>query len=225
MFFTACVVFSSCAVYAPNTVNVPGLSNKGELAGSIAGGNGLNIQGAYAVSSNIGIMVNYMNTQQLVETDNIKRDGSGNLLEGGIGYFYNTDSKLRLEIYGGYGAGKVDITKTDNNSRKFSTNANRIFLQPSVGMASKNFELFFTTRVANVNFSDVQSTYTKSDLDADNFNDIEDTRWLFVEPAFTLRAGIKNVKFQLQAGRSIKLNKEKLGHDPGLGSLGIFVKF
>jgi hypothetical protein len=226
IFFLSIIIFvSSCAVYAPNAVNVSGFNKKGQLAVSASVGNGVNVQGAYALTDNIGAMVNYMNITQIVETDNVKRDGSGNLLEAGIGYFKNTDDNVRMEIFAGFGQGSVNIAKTDNGTRNFSTNANRLFIQPSIGYASKNFEAFLSARVANVNFSNVNTTYTPGDLDADDFSNITEMGWFFLEPALTLRAGIKNIKLQLQIGRSIKMNSQELGHDSGLLNLGAFAKF
>ncbi|HMP31397.1 MAG TPA: hypothetical protein PKD85_17475 [Saprospiraceae bacterium] len=219
------IISSSCAVYAPNSLNVTGFSDRGQIALSANAGNGINLQAAYALTNNIGAMVNYMNTNQIVESDGVKRDGSGNLLEAGLGYFKNTKDNFRMEVFAGYGQGSVNITKTNADTRNFSTNANRLFLQPSIGYAHTNFEVFFSTRLANVNFNSINTTYTPQDLEADSFVKIDEQAWLFLEPAVTLRAGIRNVKLQLQVGRSIKLKSDKLGYDSGLVNIGAFAKF
>jgi hypothetical protein len=226
LFFLSVIFVSSCAVYTPNSLNVTGFNKKGQVSVNANAGNTANLQAAIAVSDNFGVMANLMSTSQVVDSDNIKRDGKGNLFEIGVGYFKNTDFKVRFEFFGGGGIGNVEIIKTNASvTRNFSTKANRFFLQPSLGFSGRNFEAFISTRLANVRFNNIETTYSTQDLIDDSFVDISNSNWMFIEPALTLRVGLKNIKFQMQVGRSIKLNTEKLGYDSGLLNFGIYTKF
>jgi hypothetical protein len=225
LYLLICVLLPSCAVYRPNTLNVPGHTKKKELTTSLTLGYGINLQGSYSVTSNIGIMANYIGFNESYQLLEFKGVGRSNMFEGGIGYFKNTDSNLRMEVYGGFGSGNVKLNISDPTYRNFSTDANRFFLQPSIGYAKKNFEVFFSTRLSNVNFYNVETDYSLDDLKREKLFNIENKNWQFAEPAITLRGGIKNIKIQAQIGRSFKFNSQKLAYRAEILSLGLFARF
>lgn len=133
------VAFCSCSVYSTNTVHLTGFEDKGQLAISGAAGYGINLQLAYAVTNNFGSMANYMNNTQTVKINEITKKGSGNLIELGASNFYKGDSKMKVEVLGGYGLGKIIVAKfIDIDSEKLSTNGHKIFLQPSIVYSTKN---------------------------------------------------------------------------------------
>ncbi len=221
------LIFNACSVYTPNSVHMPLFTEKGQVSAGVHANQGLNLQGAYAITDHVGVMANYMRVNNEVDTDETTREGNGNLTEIGLGYFTETGSKTVFELYGGAGIGDVDITKSipSGSSRTFYTKATRIFFQPSFGYVSPNFEIGLSGRMAFVNYRDIESSYTAEDLAADHFVDIDSPTWIFFEPALTIRGGIENLKVQLQVGKSFKLNKEELGFDSGMVGLGIVGKF
>ena len=229
----AAIIFciSSCSVYTPNVLNTPMLREKGDASISAHLGNGANLQASYALSNNIGLLTNFMAVNSEVDVDNgDNRKGKGSLYEIGLGYFSARPEKSGIfELYGGVGLGKVDIDKTifnaNNQVRTFEANATRFFIQPSIGSAGKIFEIALSSRFAFLKYNNVKTTYTIDDLEADNFVDIDDRSWMFIEPALTLRAGFPRFKAQLQIGRSIKLNNEELGYDPGFVNVGLVGRF
>lgn len=223
------VLFSiaSCSVYAPNTINAPMLKKKGELQIGAHAGNGLNLQAAYAASDHIGIMLNYMNIKNEVTTNEIVRDGGGSLLEAGLGYFSRFSDNNHFELFGGYGAGKVNITRENTllkQTRNFDANASRFFVQPGIGMAGKIFEVNLSSRVSFLKYNKLSTTYTADDLKADSFVNIDGRTWIFLEPALTIRVGFPRFKFQAQVGRSFKLTKDDLGYEKSLLGFGIVAR-
>src|SRR5690606_8042261 len=106
------VLFASCSnyYYAPNSHNVPLFKSKDEARVDIKGimgddfGGG-EIQGAYSLADNIGVVVNgiYGTGGSILNG----RRGSGYIGEVGVGYFNEVLPNLVAEIYGGAGVGSV----------------------------------------------------------------------------------------------------------------------
>lgn len=224
-FLTILCLITSCSIYSPNAINTPLHKKKGELSIGLHAGNGGNLQAAYAVGNHIGIMANAMSVNSEVTVNADVRKGTGNLIEGGLGYFSgNPNKKFCFEIYGGAGLGKVDIDKTFTNAnvtRNFTAKGTRFFIQPGIGSVGKIFEIGLSTRLSVVKYKDIKTTYTIDDLTVDNFVGADARTWLFLEPALTLRLGFKFAKLQLQIGRSIKFNKEALGYERGIINFGL----
>ena len=227
--FVFCIIIflciSSCQVYAPNTLNVSGFNRKGEVHASAHISNGLNIQTAYAITDKIGIMGNLLSNNSTIGTasnSTESRKGKANFGELGIGYFTTNESKSRFEMYGGIGLGKIGIGRSTNNAtpRRFEANGTRFFIQPSIGRRGKSFEIYLSTRASILKYNNVVTTYSVADLSGDKFIDIDKPTWIFLEPAVTMRFGFKSVKFQLQLGRSFKLNSEDLGYEQSIFGVG-----
>jgi hypothetical protein len=217
----------SCAVYSPNTLNTPNLKEKGDLHVGGHVGNGLNGQAAYAVTDHIGVMANYMHLKSKAESETSDdREGTGKLFETGLGYFIRCGESNVSEFYSGYGLGNVSITKTSpqNVIKTLKVNGSKFFIQPGWVYSKRFFEVGLNARMSFVKFSNLQTTYTKDDLQIDDFEDITTPTWIFLEPAVTIRAGLEKIKFQLQIGHSFKLNDKNLGYEAGLFSAGIVAK-
>ena len=92
-------IMTSCSPeYVPNMVNSPMLSNQGEFQASVATGtSNFDAQTAFAITDNIGIMVNgSFGNETNDSTDDYHKHA---FIEGGIGYFEKIGSKGRYEIY------------------------------------------------------------------------------------------------------------------------------
>jgi hypothetical protein len=199
--------FTSCRImYVPNSQNVPMLEEKGDLKVGITT---KDIQVAYGINNHLGIMANgYYNKNDwslLSGTYENKYLSTRSLVEGGLGYYTTLGDKGRFEVYGGAGYGHVNYnydllyndTLTESNS--FGINMLRTFIQPAIGTQSDNFGFSFSTRFAAVNFSGLDSTgYSEAELVSEGLNELEQNMFIFIEPAITLRVGVKYVQFQLQ---------------------------
>jgi hypothetical protein len=210
-------MLTSCyhVYYAPNTANVPLLSQKKEFrlnalysAGGLSEFSGGEVQLAYAVSDHWGIMVNGMSvgsTENVTELNFLAPDGShtesgkGNYLEAAGGYFQKLDPKGKWmgEIYSGIGLGSAenDYGYKDNSR----VNTTKFFVQPGIGYKTRNFEFGFSPKlsliswnVKNKNLSSGHNDYIKSELDFIGSR----KSFLAIEPAFIFRAGGESFKIQ-----------------------------
>jgi len=225
------IILSSCKImYIPNTQNVPMLEEKGDIKLEI--GN-KDLQLAYGVTDHLGIMVNgYYNKNEWSVTSGTLDNqylSTRSLIEGGVGYYTTMGESGRFEVYGGAGYGKVnyDYDLFDNGtlteSNTFGINMMRIFLQPAIGLQTDNIGFAFSTRLAGVNFSNIDTVgYSPTDLEAEGLHELEDDMFIFIEPALTLRFGIKYVQLQLQPYYNLQLagpesiNSRKFGFNMGL---------
>lgn len=203
------ILLSGCApLYIPNTVNTPLLSNKGEIQGAVyAGTSGFDPQLAYAITDNIGIMLNgsFENSESDTTDDYHKHQ----LFELGVGYYKKLSDKGRFEIFGGYGFGNINVyTENAIFNSVTDVNSNKFFIQPAFGLSSKIFDFGFASRFVFIKIHDDIVSYTRS----------------YIEPALTVRVGWKQVKFAYQIGYSIPFNKDAIiEYQPLMMSLGLHV--
>jgi opacity protein-like surface antigen len=217
-------------MYIPNSQNVPLLEEKGDIKLNI--GN-KDLQVSYGISDHLGIMANgYYNKNEwslTSETLDNQYLSKRLLIEGGLGYYTTFGENGRFEVYGGAGYGNVkyDYDLLDNGaliqSNTFGIDMMRIFLQPAIGLQTDNFGFAFSSRLVSVNFFNVDSIgYTQIELEEEGLNELEDNMFIFVEPALTLRFGIKYVQLQLQPYYNLQvsgpasINAKKLGFNLGL---------
>jgi hypothetical protein len=194
---------TSCSPeYIPNMVNSPMLSNQGEFQATVATGtSNFDAQTAFAITDNIGIMVNgsYGN-----ETNDSTDDFHKHLFfEGGLGYYDKIGTKGRYEIYGGFGTGKAE-GYYDNalvGSQITDANYNRFFIQPGIGMSTGIFDGSFSPRVVFV-----QMNPKGPNFETGNYN-------AFIEPVITSKIGYKYVKFIVQMGASFQLGDQELTYE------------
>lgn len=198
-------IMTGCSpLYVPNSRNSPMFRKAGEFQGSISFGNGLDVQGAVAVSNHIGIMANYSYADYYSSnyTTNSMEDEFHyhNFLEGGVGYFENQGSWC-YEIFAGYGKGEgsnYDSYVWWNNQNVRATGKyDRIFIQPAFGMNKKIFHMSIVPRISIVDFKEFSS-------DVSSFTIDESARFFF-EPAFLGRVNLMNNHLFLafQAGFSV----------------------
>ena len=225
------ISFASCKImYIPNTQNVPMMEEKGDI--KLVIGN-KDLQLAYGISDHVGIIANgYYNKNEwsvLSGTFDNQYVSKRSLIEGGLGYYSAFGENVRFEVYGGAGYGTVnyDYDLLDNGTlietNTFGVDMLRIFLQPAIGMQTDNFGLAFSTRLASVNFSKLDSLgYTQTELETEGLHELEDEMFMFVEPALTLRLGIKYVQLQLQPYYNLRvmgpssINAKEFGFNFGL---------
>lgn len=200
------VVLSSCApVYVPNLRNSPMFTSKGEFQGSVQIGNGIEAQGAVALSDHIGLIANYsyINNMEEIESNDYHRH---RLYEGGIGYFANSDEMI-FEFYSGYGKGEGSSYESFYFAGSQTIQATgmyeRYFFQPAFGFNKKAFHFSFASRFSVVNFLEFSNS-------AGTFQD-DRPSIVFFEPAAIGRFNMMNnhMFYTFQTGFSTAIGQEK----------------
>jgi hypothetical protein len=207
-------------VYVPNMQNVPLLQEKNEVRATLGVSN---FQGAYAVTNNIGVMINgqfrnggggpessFQWFQELAKTKSI---------EGGVGYFKPFNGIGVFEIYGGGGIGSISFDEYENYLDKYSAATSRFFIQPSVGISNKYLDIAFSLRFVSLKFYNADTSeyvYGSSSFNNEenvDLNELDKHDYTFIEPALTCRFGWKYVKFHLQAVFPNQLNNAPINYN------------
>lgn len=186
--------YACVPAYIPNVIATPLLSEKDEIVVSANYGfSGFDPQVAYAVTDQIGIVVNgsFRNSGDDFSTDFYKHAFG----EIGAGYFSSIGKYGRFEVYGGAGGGLINA-EFDNNL--FVSYADvryaRWFMQPTIGMVTDVVEFGFSPRLVLVTMIQDQNRLVEP----------------FLEPAITFKLGYQYVKFVTQFGISFPLTQELL---------------
>lgn len=213
VFLTAIILlgFYGCApVYIPNVVNTPMLSNKGELQAAVYTGiSGFDPQFAYAITDNLGVMLNASFSSKT--NDTLNNFHKHQFVETGVGYFTKIGVSGRFETFGGIGYARLKSDYSNNLWISFSDlNSLRLFIQPSIGAATDFFDGSFSTRF-------VYLSLFQNNLNYNAF---------FIEPVITAKVGYKYVKAVFQLGFSFPVNSNELifSYQPFLFSIGIQAK-
>ncbi len=202
--FLFLIIYSSCSsgIYNPNSLNTPMLIQKNNTKLNLAvGTSGFDLQTAYAVTNQIGIMANGAITNYDAHysdfkllgishpTDEKHRETFGEL---GIGFFSKKDTATtwRWEIYGGYGEGKTIQTMQTDGTLVFQSPYQKYFFQPALGNISGEFEFIWAFRYSYLTLGEI-----------DWIGNVSNRRTIatnVLEPSFTARRGWKNIKFFYQ---------------------------
>jgi hypothetical protein len=223
LILSALFLLSSCSryYYVADTQNIPLFREKNEyrLSGAFGFGDeskAIEVQSAYSISDNIGVMANLMHAWG---GDIQGKDyGRGTCIDGGIGYFKPIKNYGVFEIYGGLGGcvqhheytglrynsvtGSI-YTEYDGNSRVASM---KLFLQPSFGVTYSVFDFILSTRISSISFMSLENNVFGNTYDFDELNSLSEHGQFFIEPAGTLRGGWDNFKLQGQASYIWHLN-------------------
>jgi len=237
------VIFCSCShyYYVPNVQNVPLFREKNEYRISGTSGLGtetscLEVQGAYSVTGNLGIMTNFMSAKGI--DNNEESWAKGTYLDAAIGYYKPLHKSGVFEIYGGVGGSKQqhqyrsEIYDPGNpaynnlNAGTSDLSFIKIFVQPSIGMTFNGFDFAFSTRFNRLSFNKIVNQIDKlsNKYEFDKLYSTEQTKnYLFFEPALTIRGGWKNLKVQLQGATASYLNNDHYHFDQYHISIGLNV--
>ncbi|HLP75136.1 MAG TPA: hypothetical protein VK155_19695 [Bacteroidales bacterium] len=191
-------------------------------------------QGAYSVTSNFGIMTNFMSAKGIENSS--KSWAKGNYFDVAIGYYKPLRKSGVFEIYGGVGGSKQHhqymaenydpSNPLYNNSNAGTSNESfiKIFIQPSIGITFNWFDFAFSTRFNRLTFNNIENqidiTSNKPEFDKLFFTTQTKNFWFF-EPALTIRGGWKYFKIQLQGSTGSYLNNEHYQFDQFHISAGI----
>ena len=210
--------------YVPNTQNVPLLSSKGQTNLSVAGtGNQFELQGAHAISNNVGVMVNGAYFRDSGEEDQNGK-GSGVLGEAGLGYFTPVGENFIFETYGILGVGSVEnsfsLTEGTSNIGTLNASIFKAGIQPNFGFSSNFFSIAISSRIAVLNYSNIEGNLIfDGENQAEYLNNNKSN--VLLEPALTIRAGLERAKLQLQFCCSFNLSNKDFLQEKSVVTLGV----
>lgn len=191
-------VLNACSppVYLPNNLNTPLLQQRGELNATLQmSTGGLNVQGAFAATDQLAVMVNGAYNQ----TDTSSNDARHKFLEAGVGMYKRLGNIGITSMYGGYGHGET--TRNYTLEKQPYGRYHRYFVQSAIGLRTGAFEAGAAARMSIVNMYHYENSTTIYE---------DGTFDLFLEPALFMRLGWENVKFHSQLGLCIP------AQDPGI---------
>lgn len=202
--------------YAPNAHNVPLLKEKHETRLNLGMTTtedltGPDLQAAYAVGKNIGIIAN--GTYLKGGSEGSNWEGHGYQAEIGSGYFKPVGRFCVAEIYGGAGFAKITNQRYED---PFSLKFIKPFLQPAFGFNSTYFEVAFSPKIASVHYDEPFILEYELLTDANGnimvdqngqaaYKILKERQTFFdFEPGLTIRGGWKYTKLQIQAVKSFQ---------------------
>ena len=212
----AVLLMSGCSpiYYAPNTLNVPMIREKGEgvISAHIGDHGSRNFQGAYSPKENWAVIADGFWAK---EGSTLK--GSGHLFTGGAGYYRAVHPHLMWDTYGILGFGGVE---NSYSQRDVSSSFVRYGIQPSFGFQSRYFDASLATRIVGLRY------FHTSGSDPVEVQYLKDagTQFLF-EPAVTVRGGYDFLKAQFQVGRSYNKTNSNFKQEDNIVSVGVVVTF
>lgn len=234
-FFT--VLLSSCThyYYAPSVQNVPLFREKNEYRFAVVSGEGeefssTEFQTAYSVTNNIACMANLMSENGGSDTTN--NWAKGIYIDGAIGYYKPLGKFGVMEIYGGVGSSNQHHqygNKKDNNGSSDLT-FTKLFLQPSIGLTFKLFDITLSTRICRLDFNKINYQVATNNSDSHEVdiigNEVDfiannNTSYLF-ESAFTIRGGWKYTKVQFLFLATNNFTNPNLPFEKSNFSIGIY---
>lgn len=225
------ILSSGCSsLYMPNVPNTPMLSQQGELhaSGNISLRGNASLNTAYAMSDNIGVILN----GAFINRDRENRDYRQNMLEIGGGYFttFGPDNNRILEIYGGFGKGKSERIYDLNSAGEVSYDRQEMrftkgFLQ--VNYSSKkerNLRLFGKKFPLNYGTAIRGSYVNMKEFKLNNIDQPKEDN-IFIEPIFFTRMRLSDaVQLQYTTGSNFGLkNRKYLTAGNSVFSLGFVV--
>ncbi len=196
------VLFASCSPeYIPNMVNSPMFSNAGEFQATVATGtSNFDAQAGYAITDHIAVIANGSYADQTNDTTDEFHKHL--IVEGGLGYYQKINSAARMEVFGGYGVGKIETLEDYGMGLDpVDVQFNRIFLQPAIGASTDFFDGSFAARFAMVQ------------MVPENAQTISKSWNAFIEPVITAKMGYKYVKAVIQFGYSFPTNEERIDYN------------
>lgn len=224
-------ILSACSpkYYSPDTQNVPLISTKSEKNLTFSGnGNMIEFQGAMGVSDNIAIKAN--GSFFIPADEDNGNGGSGRIIEVGGGYYTPINQNFVFETYGIVGFGSVknhfesDGSTNPQTLGDLSANVVRYGIQPNFGFKSKNFEAAISSRIVNLNYSNIKGDLKYQNNDQIAYLESNKSNFL-IEPALTLRAGFEKLKFQAQVGHSFNLSNNDFRQDRDYVTVGLNYRF
>lgn len=215
--------------YSPNTQNVLLPAASGDVTLSAhADGNRIEAQAAYAPTDALALQLNGGIFDRGDDEDE-EDGGSGRFLELGVGYVNPIGSNLAWELSGllGVGSLKNDFPSTleasPETTGKLEADLVRFGIQPAIGYRSPYFEAAISTRLLGLSYRNVSGSLIFGGEDQVQMLTDSPGTYFLAEPALTLRAGVENIKLQVQTARSFNLTEPDFRQDESMLTVGVVV--
>ena len=214
----------SPVVYKPNRIQVPELQKKGDLRiGGSIGFDGKNLQGAYALTDQLGIMVNAFTFEERSQYDNYLLGGASSI-EGGIGY-YKAPGPFIVENYATLAFGSLYARNRNPFTEPYTidrldANFFRLALQSSATLRTNIFSISAMWRLSQMHYYNASGNYPvypniiSEGLKTQNVH-------YFLEPGFQVSLGFKYFRCNAQWQYAMHLGKTWLPYEPYNYSLGM----
>jgi hypothetical protein len=256
------MILSSCYTprfaYSPTAHNVPVLTerNDSKLAFNYSTNadsrssddkysrnraNGYDVQGAYAITSHVGLQGSYFSRYEKT-ISNASNDNyfdssvisyNRHLFEFGAGYFtpIDTRQKIFFQVFGGVGFGKFDFTDNGKDinqniyHRFHNADITKFYLEPAI--IFRNTEVFaasLSTRFSLVNFRNIQTNYIQPEKEHFKLDSLDRYSSIFFEPAFVNSYGfnkLPGLRIEYQLGLSLLMSREILDYRRFNFSIGL----
>jgi len=216
------ILITGCSpsYYVPNSQNIPIMKSKGQANFGIGIKQSeytasYEFQGAYAITNHVAMQLN----ADLIYSADI--ESKGNMLEIGAGYYKKIAPDFVFETYGllYFGNLKIKDISTQNNYNDFSADIIRLGIQPSLSYNRKYFTASISTRLANLNYYNINGNYYNDEYDINYLK--RNNSYRLIEPALTLQTGFKDIKLQLQYVYSYNLTDPSFEQELNIISLGL----
>ncbi len=237
---TSC--YSPRYVYSPVAHNVPLIKKKGDskLAafystnlgernrittyGKINKGNGLDVQGGYALTDHFALQAAYTRRWERNYADfNVNSYDTSIItysrksVEFGAGYYTYLSRRRQsvFQLFAGTSVGSSSFTDQyfsgNLPERTFSMHVTKLYLQPAFMLWYEDvFATTLSSRVSIVYFRNINTNYTAEELHSYQLADLDTNTEVFWEPAFINSFGLRKVpglKLELQFGMSFLMSQ------------------
>lgn len=250
------MIISACEspryAYTPAAHNVPVLTKKGDAKiGALYSNapptddnyndermyshtNGLDVQGALAVSDNWAIQASHFQRWERntggPDTANIKY--RRNLTDIGGGYYFAMNKRKTnfFQFFAGAGFGKFDFTDHSIQGDYFhESNIFKFYFQPAFIFRSKgSFSTSIALRGSIIKYYGIKTNYTNAQLSNYRLQDLDYRAKFFFEPAFVSSFGFKNLpglRIEFQGSLSLIAAYDPFDYHPVNLSIGSYVDF
>ncbi|MFN8320408.1 MAG: hypothetical protein U0V54_13400 [Saprospiraceae bacterium] len=211
--FILILPFLSCApeFYSPNRINIPELGKKKDFKITIVKGYiDFEAQTAYGLTNHIGILCNYANTSYRNSSTNFEVAG-GRMFEIGGGYFTKKRS-LIFENYITFGRGsffnRAEFLDplNEKNDGKLDSDFSKFGIQSSLSLQHDLFSISGALRYTNLQYTNITGNMYSGNQNLREFLNLN-SGYNFIEPAFQIGIGFKNIRINVQYQRSYVINK------------------
>lgn len=249
--FSALVILSlsSCQqkMYFPDRANTPGLTEalEGKATFSIKPQtndiDSTNAKGAilspafdiaFAPANHFGIIASYRSTLNryikeesatFLTEKNVGGKFNGHRFEIGAGFFSTFGSRGKVEVYAGYGNGKLERRGMRRLNYDYDTRYHRYFIQPAIGFGDDRISFTAGLRFAvhqYYNFKGINDPALVNYIAGEGVN-VESNLFPFVEPFVNFEFGSPYVKFNIQAGFGTQMTQDNRVS----GTAPVFISF
>lgn len=209
--FLVAAVVAGCSpyYYVPATQGVPLIDERGaaDLTASGHPPTQGDVSAAYGITDHVAIKADG-SWYEAVRDKEEEEVVTTRRVEVGAGYFTPVMDGFVFEIYGFGGMGDVEnrlIHTVDDHPEtagRMTAQFDLFGVQPNFGYKSDIWTAGFSMRFARLHYRRIKGSLIYHDVDQIQY--LADRRSHFlIEPAFTFRVGIENLKFQLQYMYSI----------------------